>query len=65
MSRTRDRWVTVPRDADLMTSQHRHLVTQGFPTSACGTTALPADTWQPNSRKPRCPRCLQRQEEGR
>ena len=53
-----DRWVTVPRTDHLQVSEHRHLVRAGAATSACGTTALPAGTWRPDTSKPRCPQCL-------
>lgn len=58
-----DRWATVPAALNWSVSRHRHRVRRGAVTSACGTTALPADTWQTNSRKPRCPECVQRQEQ--
>lgn len=58
--RNGDRWATVSRDDDRVTSFHRHVVREGQPTSACGTTALPASIWRANTRKPRCPKCVER-----
>lgn len=56
-----DRWVTVRRDDDEMTSKHRHLVRKGAATSACGTTALPESIWKADSRRPKCPRCVEKE----
>jgi hypothetical protein len=56
-------WVTCDREADYMTSRHRHLADAGAPTAAwsttlCGSTGQEG-SWKFNKRKPRCPACVQ------
>lgn len=54
---TTRRWVSCSREADPFTARHRHLVTPGGITTACGATASMPDVWRGNTTKPPCPSC--------
>lgn len=55
-------WVSVGRDVEPVTAEHRHLVApgyrkRGYVTTACGSTGSPG-VWRANHSKPKCPRCV-------
>lgn len=53
-----DRWASIARRESPSVGEYTHIVAKGHPTSACGTTALPASMWRGNTTKPMCPQCV-------
>lgn len=58
-------WVTCAQGVDAWTSQWRHIIRLGYPTTACGSTGFPSSghsgsPWRRNSTKAPCPTCVER-----